>query len=280
MGKHERTWVEIAEKAVTDSLNNIKQNQHIEKISKSILDFIDKNFDSKIEKCIWVGGRDYNNPGDVHVYLISGEIIKIELKFSHKSGSGTVKNPTSNYFQNKICNSIIGYQEFDDKLGLKQQRYFLVENKLKVKLKTAKEYQKALRNFRDSNDPIIDKIAEITSPGQEQYAKYVSNELNKHLSKVNEVTTSILNICNTDSVKQDVVYCVIKDFENIKQTVEFFDFTEMDKNITIVKASGKSIKFCNSSGKDVIRFSVTWKNICQGGQTPCFNVFIGNAFRN
>jgi hypothetical protein len=53
----------------------------------------------------------------------------------------------------------------------------------------------------------------------------------------------------------------------------------MDRNVTKVEATGKSIKFVNASGKDVVRFSVTWKNICQGGSTPCFNVFIGNAFK-
>jgi hypothetical protein len=61
--------------------------------------------------------------------------------------------------------------------------------------------------------------------------------------------------------------------------VDFFDFTDMDRHVTKVEATGKSIKFVNASGKDVVRFSVTWKNICQGGSTPCFNVFIGNAFK-
>ena len=68
-------------------------------------------------------------------------------------------------------------------------------------------------------------------------------------------------------------------FENLYITDRFFyDFSEMDSVVTEVVNSGKSIKMLNQHGKEVLRFSVLWKNICQGGQTPCFTVFVGNAY--
>jgi hypothetical protein len=52
----------------------------------------------------------------------------------------------------------------------------------------------------------------------------------------------------------------------------------MDRTVTHVEAKGKQIKLKNSKNKDVLTISVNWKNICQGGATPSFNVFIGNEF--
>ena len=74
------------------------------------------------------------------------------------------------------------------------------------------------------------------------------------------------------------MYCVVKHYESKKQSVSFYDFSEMDSVVTEVVSSGQSIKLLNQHGKEVLRFSVTWKNICQGGQTPCFTVFVGNAY--
>jgi hypothetical protein len=274
MGSHQRDWVEIAEKSVADGLNGLKQNKYITKIVNTIRSKIGTDY----IKAIWVGGEDYKNPGDVHV-LTSDDIIKIELKFSYKKLSGTPKNFGSKIFKKKIDSSIKSYQEYDEELGLKEQRYSLLEKKINKKIKTAKEYETILRVLRDRNDPIIKQIEKITEPGQEQYATYASKELNKYLDNVNKLTNELLNINEIDSSQQDVVYCVIKQFESENQSVEFFDFTDMNKKIVGIVASKKSIKFYNSNGKDVVRFSVNWKNICQGGKGPSFNVFIGNAFK-
>ena len=69
-----------------------------------------------------------------------------------------------------------------------------------------------------------------------------------------------------------------KNWQNRFQTTEFFDFLDMDRQVTSIEAKGKQIKLKNTRGKDVLTISVNWKNICQGGATPSFNVFIGNEF--
>ncbi len=168
-------------------------------------------------------------------------------------------------------------------MGLKKERFALVEERIGRTLKNNSDYAKTLRNIRDSEDEVfLDIISKITSPGQEKYAEYAATCMNKYLSEVNRWVNMLLsgnNTTKTAANNSDLVYCVVKNFQSKKQTVEFYDFTDMDSNITKVVASGKSIKLQNKSGKDVLRLSVTWKNICQGGQTPCFNIFVGNAFK-
>jgi hypothetical protein len=275
MGKHERSWVEIAEQAVTDGLNGCEQNRYIEQIIDTVKQRVPKGY----LKAIWTGGEDYKDPGDVHLEYADGARVRIELKFSHAGGSGTAKNISTKILAKSVWKTIRNYPEYDEDLGLKQQRYSLVENRIGRKLRTASDYAIQLRKFRDQGDPIIEQIAAITAPGQEQYAAYAAKEMNQYLDKVNGLVHEILGTSDLDEEHQDMLYCVIKNFETGQQTVEFFDFTDLDKFITKVEASGKSIKFYNASDKDVVRFSVTWKNICQGGATPCFNVFVGNAFR-
>lgn len=272
MGKHERDWAEKVEKSITDGLNGIKQDDSIQ----LIVDSIKKQISEKIIKAIWVGGKDYKNPGDIHVYT-PNDIIKIEQKISRAKSIGTIKNLSSELFEKKISNEIKGYQKFDDELGLKSQRYQIVEEITGTKIETDKQYKSLLRELKKSNKNIIKKISQLTSPGQKQYVEYSSEKLKNHLNEVNELTSNILYINNKS--EQEVLYCVVRNFESLKQTVDFFDFTNIDRKVTKIIPKGKSIKFCNYDGKDIIRFSVTWKNICQGGSTPCFNVFIGNAFK-
>jgi len=274
MGKHERDWVEAAEQAVSAGLNGLDQTESINLIVQAIRQRVGWGY----ERALWVGGDNYRDPGDVHV-IWADRKDKIELKFSHGSGSGTAKNISQKTLNKKIDSSILSYQDWDIRQGLRSQRYTIIEQRIGRPLRTQSDYCDQLRKFRDAQDPVIEQIAQITSPGQESYAEYAARQLNLYLDKVNALVHDILGTSDLDHTQQDVLYCVIKQFESDRQTVEFFDFTDLDKFITHVASSGKSVKFLNKNGKDVLRFSVTWKNICQGGSTPCFNVFVGNAFK-
>lgn len=275
MGKHERNWSEQAEKNVVDGLNGIEQNIYIQQVIYAIKNKIGNDF----QLAKWTGGDNYDDPGDVHVHWVN-KIVRIELKFSRGKGSGTAKNKGQKTFTLKVSDTIEGYQAWDDKLGLRAQRKRLLEERLGITLKSDNEYKKQLRILRNNKDPIVEKISDITAPGQESYARYAAEQCNKHLANVNSLVHEILGTTEFDTSRQDIIYCVVKNFETPDQTVDFFDFTDLDKKVVRVESSGKSIKFINSSGKDILRFSVTWKNICQGGSTPCFNIFVGNAFKN
>jgi len=283
MGKNERSWAEEAEIAVTKALNNAEVDDYFYLIADDIKQHINTVYNSKVESAKWTGGDSYADKGDIKVILINDIELAVETKFSFENGSGTKANTSTAILKKYINKDIKTYPQFDEELGLKKERFALVEERIGRTLKNNSDYAKTLRNIRDSEDEVfLDIISKITSPGQEKYAEYAATCMNKYLSEVNRWVNMLLsgnNTTKTAANNSDLVYCVVKNFQSKKQTVEFYDFTDMDSNITKVVASGKSIKLQNKSGKDVLRLSVTWKNICQGGQTPCFNIFVGNAFK-
>jgi hypothetical protein len=283
MGRNERIWAEIAEKAVSAALNGSPAaSAYIRQIADSIRREVQQQHPSdRIIGAEWVGGNNYANPGDVHVSLASGSVVKIECKFSHGKSSGTVKNLGQATLSKQIHDSILGYKDFDQ--PYRQQRYKLVENHISRPLKNAADYQRVLRQLRTSSSSadleIYEQIPLLTEPGQVRYSVYAADCCNQYLHKVNELVCRTLNIDESGVVASNVVYCIVKQFETKQQSVEFYDYTAMDHKVTHVTSSGQSMIFQNAHGHTVLSWSVHWKNICQGGQTPCFNVFVGNAFK-
>ena len=283
MGKHERDWVEVAEKAVADGLNGSPVNQYITMIVNDLRNHLSQS--GEISRAEWSGGDTYNDPGDVLVHLSSGDIVNVELKFSHGKGSGTTKNPGPKFFNKNISETIMSYTEFEEEYRKKRLEY--LSGKTGTTFKNYSAYVRELRKIKNQvgedawkTHEIRAEIANITNPGQEEYASYAAEKLNQFLPEINKVAIDLLGLDDTgDKVKQGTVYCIVKMFESNNQTVEFYDFSEMDRQITKVIATGQSIKFLNSSNKDVFRFAVNWKNICQGGATPSFNVWVGRAFQ-
>lgn len=271
MTKDSRSWAEPAEQAVTEAINGSTANPAATLVAQAIRAYV-----PNIKEAKWKGASDYAAGGDIVLYLEDGTERTCETKFSKGNGSGTAKNLGAKTFTKRIDSSIIGYQ--DHEAAYKEKRYALVESLIGRRPRTASEYNSILREWRVTNPTILDQIATITAPGQEAYAQYASHELSKHLTKVNDFVNSILGNIDVRQLRQDVVYCVTKNWEHRLQSTEFFDFLDMDRTVTHVEAKGKQIKLKNAKNKDVLTISVNWKNICQGGATPSFNVFIGNEF--
>lgn len=279
MGKYERDWAELAEKNTAAGIRGELVDTADQKIANSICLHVEKEFNATVRTAKWVGAESYDDAGDIHVFLSDGRKIPVELKVSEKTGSGTKANPSTNILKKYIPNAV-NYPDFDQNLGLKEQRYNLVEDITGFRPQKASQYEKLLRQLRSTGrTDILETIADITEPGQKAYATYVTDLLNSDLSVVQNMVNDILEGNNTtqESFTADLVYCVVKKYQSKKQSVEFYDFEQMDSTVSKVVAEGKSIKIQNRSGKDILRFSVTWKNICQGGATPCFNIFVGNA---
>jgi len=283
MGKHERDWVDIAEESVSAAINGKSTNGYINEIALSNIKHIEKKFNTTVISSKWTGSNNYACPGDVEVFTTEHPTIPVELKFSKENGSGTKANPSTNIVKKYLSPSVMSYPEFDAELGLKDERYGLVERYINRDLVNQSDYERTLREIRQDDKDFLDDIAEITKPGQVKYASYIAEKLNDQLDAAQNLTDSILGGNNTtvdSDFDGEVVYCVIKKFETEKQFVQYYDFEEMNSMITKVISSGRSVKFQNTSGKVVLILSVTWKNICQGGATPCFNVFMGNALKN
>jgi hypothetical protein len=277
MGKNERSWAEIAEQAVAATLQGLRPaDPYIKLVADSIRAKLKQKYSSdSIKDAEWTGGNNYATPGDVQVLLTSGRLVMIECKFSHGKGSGTLKNPGQATLSDAIDPSIQSYVEHES--SFKDQRYALLEDTIGRPLKNATDYESVLGaiKFKNKKDPILKKMNKITKPGQIAYAAYAAERCNLFLKEVNDLVDHMLNINGT----HNVLYCVVKHFESADQTIEFHDYATIDRKVTNVIGKGQTIHFMNASGKTVLRWSVTWKNICQGGSTPCFNVFVGNAFK-
>lgn len=266
-----RSWAEPAEQAVTAAINGLTDDAHAQLVASAIRSYV-----PNIVRAVWKGATDYASGGDIMLELMDAVQRVCECKFSRGSGSGTAKNLGAKTFSKRIDASIMGYQEFE--LAYKAQRYALVEQYTGRQPRTASEYCAILRAWRTTDPSRLAEIALITAPGQEAYAGYAAEQLNLHLAKVNLFVNGILGNIDTRQLRQDVVYCVTKNWQGKFQSTEFYDFLDMDRTVTQAVAKGKQIKLQNVKGKDVLTISVNWKNICQGGATPSFNVFIGNEF--
>ena len=283
MGTLQRDWVEIAEQEVANAFTKKSKSKYINSIKKDIESDINKNYpNDDINHAEWIGAEDYSSKGDNRVYLKSGREVPVELKFSKTKGSGTKFNPTTNILKKYITDPRLqSYPEYDEMLGLKKIRYDMVESLVGHKMNSAVEYEDNLTAIREINKPFIKSIADVAKAGAIGYAVDTSKIMNEHLEGVQKMVDNVLDGNNTTTdveITNDLIYCVVKNFENSKQSVEIYDFDDMDSKVANVISVGKSIKIQNKMGKDILRMSVHWKNICQGGKTPCFNGFVGNAY--
>ena len=281
MGIYCRDWAEEAEKDTAKGIMGTSDSEYNQQIANAIQIQISMLYsNAKIVDAKWVGAEAYDDKGDIKVYLSDGTEVPVELKVSYKGGSGTKANPSQALFNKKVSNTILGYSDYDKQLGLLDQRYQLVEGLIGRSIESGADWSRVLREFRKTNPAVLEQVASITTPGQSAYAEYAATELNNNLEQLNILVQDILSGDNTTSEfssDSELMYCVVKHYESKKQTVEFKDFSEMDSVVSKVVNSGQSIKMLNQHGKVVLRFSTTWKNICQGGATPCFTVFTGDA---
>ena len=281
MGIYCRDWAEEAEKDTAQGILGTSDSEHNQQIADAIKVEVTRLYpNTTIADAKWVGAEAYDDKGDIKVFLADGTEVPVELKVSFGGGSGTKANPSQALFNKKVSNTILGYSDYDKQLGLLDKRYQLVEGLIGRSIESGADWGRVLREFRTTNPAVLEQIADITTPGQSAYAKYAATELNNNLEQLNILVQDILSGDNTTSEfssDSELMYCVVKHYESKKQTVEFKDFSEMDSVVNEVVNSGQSIKMLNQHGKVVLRFSTTWKNICQGGATPCFTVFTGDA---
>jgi len=273
--KHSRDWAEKAEISVADALNGENVSKHISQIAKAIQEKVTEPY----WNAEWVGAESYDEKGDVHLNMANNTKVAIELKFSKKTGSGTKANVTTNIVKKFFSEDTQSYPEHEE--NIRQERYSLIEQKSNSKDLSKKNYEKLLRKYRKEDPEVLEEIAEITSFGQIDYAKYLAEVMNNSLDSTNKWVASILKGNHTvkdSNFEGELLYCVVKNFESSNQTVTFYNLQEVNSTVTNVEAVGKSIVLRNEAGNVVIRLSVHWKNICQGGATPCFNVFLGEIY--
>lgn len=295
LSTYHRGIAEEFEKDLTNYLNN--QNSRVAPSVKLVGDEIKENFPNIIE-AQHIGNRAYNIEGDI-MLITSDFAINLEIKLSDSFGKGTLANVSQKLFS-AINPSIMGYQEFHNNYVYENttvKNYFweLVGNTIGKKIKSNSEYQTYLRNLRDSGSSIVKEIVDLTNKIKIDYNKYLLDMLKStpdYLYKLTFLVRLLKDGIHTFSdIRQE-----LEDFKSIEEyksrskyyvvyvynvstnvSCQIVDYSKALDTVHSIEAVGQSIVLYNVDKQIILRFSTHWKNICQGGATPCFNVFHGNV---
>lgn len=277
MNANRREWAEQVEIDIVNTLNGHNTN-HL--YVTQAVETLKAKFN--IKSAEWIGNGDYHTKGDIKLLTTDG-VKYIELKTSDKKTSGTTANPGQAFF-GKLIEDTLSYTEWEKEDGVFQQRYNLVGNNNPI---SKGEYEKTLRTWRsnDATNPIFKKIQDITNAKKGEYIDYLLPKLNKQLEKINSILYCIKNgehtikrinevLSSNKLPANDYFILVITQYKTDNPGVTLVDTYNTKYNITAIKKGGEqSMVFVDDTGTVVFRFAVNWKNICQGGATPCFSVF-------
>jgi len=292
---YHRGVAEEFEKDLTTYLNNA--NSRVSPSIKLVGDEIIKNFPNIIE-AQHIGNRAYNIEGDI-MLITSSVAVNLEIKLSDSFGKGTLANVSQKLFS-AINPAIIGYQEFHNTYaynGTTVKQYFwnLVGTTIGKTIRSNTEYQTYLRNLRDSGSSVVKEIVDLTNKIKLEYNVYLINMLKntpEYLYKLTFLVRLLKDGIHTYSeIKHEM-----EDFKSIEEyktrskyyvvyvynastnvSCQIVDYSKALDTVHTIEAMGQSIVFYNVDKQIILRFSTHWKNICQGGATPCFNIFHGNV---
>ena len=275
MGSYQRGWSDVVESEVSAYLSG---DCGVTSYNAAIGDEIKTGLAGKLIKSSdWSGKGNYSEPGDIRLTLDDDSMVFVELKCSKNVvGSGTKANLGQASFKNSIP-ELLSYSEFDEKYKKLRYTHILhLTNKENISEIKKSEYENVIRNIRDEYGKVgLSQIVKIATESQEGYAKYIADNSNSYMSGIQAFSDRLSNSQHesTNNKKHQLLYCVVNSVGKENQTISIKQFTP--KKIHSVVSKGKSIIMLDESKKVVWRISVHWKNICQGGATPCFNVFDG-----
>lgn len=286
---------ETFEKDLVNYIN--KKNTNAPRNIKIIGNEILSKFPTTIE-AQHIGSGSYDIEGDI-LLITEDKPINIEIKMSDSFGKGTLANVSQKLFQT-INPGIIGYQDFHngyiyEDMPFKDYCWMLVGESMGKKIRTSSEYQVLLRTLRDSDSAIVDEIVEITNGIKLEYNDYLVDELKKtpdYLYKLtflvrllkdgihtySEIKNYLSEFKKVDDYKKRSKYYVVYIYNASSSNIssEIVDYSKALDTVHSIDAVGQSLVLKNIEGQTILRFSTHWKNICQGGATPCFNIFHGN----
>lgn len=294
MSSYHRGIAEDFEKKLTSYINN--RNTNAQSNVKLVGDYIIQTFPDIIE-AQHIGSTSYNVEGDI-LLVTESRPINLEIKTSDSFGKGTLANSSQKLFT-AIDPNILGYQDFHNNFIYKNMRFKdycwkIVGEKVGKKIRTASEYATLLRNLRDSGSEVVDEVVDTTNDIKLEYNSYLIAELKKtpdYLYKLtylvrllkdgihtfSDIRKELAEFKGIESYKKRSEYYVVYIY-NVSSDVscEIADYSKAIDTVYSIDFVGQSIVFKNIDNDIILRFSTHWKNICQGGATPCFNIFHGN----
>jgi hypothetical protein len=172
-GKHNYSVAYNRGAQVVEGFNtNTSINPYID----SIVDFL-KSHSYNFTKLVHTESNQIEG-GDILGYTKNNKIYKIELKICE-----TVKNTeshggvTGDFF--KYLNpNIIGYREFESKVGINKKRWEIINQTLKTNINSYPE-QDELESVIKQNKSLLKKLRQVTNEVKIQYIEYLIKELTK-----------------------------------------------------------------------------------------------------
>ena len=276
MGKYERDWADDLGKKICHAFNTASNTT---KAVQLAVDTIHDQFPSATQ-IEWIGDGDYGTVGDIAVYCDENIISAIELKSSRSNGKGTSANISQNFF-GEWFDGGIGYSAWEKQDGIYEERYSIVEKLTGNRPKNQSQYVKACRELRDNDS--LDDIVNLTNSKKSEYVQKINQIVHTDLPRM----SNLLHILRQgrhqikairEALEDDVFstprILLIGQHLETDNPIWFWEekFSKIDDEIVNVTLSDKGLEFSQKSGKTA-RFQVHWKNVAQGVQTPCFNVW-------
>lgn len=295
MGKHERSNVESAEKMVVELLNGklIPKNHPEYRRIINVYNYIIKKYPNiKYAEHI---GNNYDTIGDIlikikkiRLFLTTMEEIYIELKFL-KGGKGTLANISQDgltkynifdgiswseyrkkYNQKENIEKILDEYSYPKELSFENKGRYIRDNENKT---TIKIRERIVKYDREIKQEYI-KYLETLNYDKENLKKFVLLLLfGRHTEKmITEGMKKNINQIINKKIKYEIYYIyeskiIEKEYSEIKKILD------EDLNIEFKEDETNIIIRTNKTKTNILRIVFHWKNVFQGIETPCLNIF-------
>jgi hypothetical protein len=274
MGKYNRDWADGLGKQICENFNSVSTDPAISLAISTIKERFPDS--THIE---WTGDNDYSAVGDINVYEGNKLSWVIELKSSQSNGKGTSANVSQSFFA-QWFESGIGYSDWEKEDGVWSTRYSIVEKLTGEHPKNQTAYIKACRKLRD--EQLLGDIISVTNAKKSEYIDVVESIIDSDPKRMS-VLLHILRkgIHTIDGIKKALedettqVPRVLLIGQRLSTDPQWFWETkasECDDEIVALRKTGAGIEIEQQSGQRA-RFQLHWKNVAQGVQTPCFNIW-------
>jgi hypothetical protein len=291
-----------------------KWYKHMERF----VSYINKKY-PKIREARHIGNEYRHEVGDVKLIMANGPAHFLELKASEtSSGRGTLANISQNaiteyglllppengiilswsefrkekHFTATVQSLLNSYEtkgnlSLGDKARLirdEAKKGDLLAISIKAKISTfanrdKKEYINYVRNFR-SNEQNVIKFTFCLLNGIHRMKKIKSEMARISMAEIKdkyeEMTTLYANLRESEvaiTESRSKMNALAEDFERF--SFSFPDDTDQVVNTHIIGYDKRS-----GTQQRLLSLELNWKNVFQGIETPCINVFLGSYFEN
>ncbi|MFA7654350.1 MAG: hypothetical protein WCX97_04965 [Candidatus Magasanikbacteria bacterium] len=308
MGKHERGEIKKAEKIIVKILNEEpvtsvdRENlwfSHVVKIAETLV----HNYPNIILATHL--GDTYENAGDISLKLDNNKTVVIEVKMSEtKTGVGTKANMGQDSLTKfgLFIGNVISWSQFREskKHTVWVRRYLNIFKNYPSNFKKISTIQKLIetqaRYLRDNgNEEILTKIQERDRSEKIKYLKYLKQQKQNCENIKKFYILLMLGIHKEESIsdliKRDNL---VSELENL--IVYYSNFNAGNVVVTTEDVGGRIVDLVKNSVFEIefpsrnthclvvrrkqsdkieklLQIAFHWKNVAQGIQTPCLNIF-------